>query len=325
MSEQTSVSRLFLSCDLTGSTAFKQLEHDAQSPWQKVFLQFYREFPQTLYKLQVEDGRQHLNFELWKPVGDELIFTCAVSSEIEIFEAIDVWLKTMDRYRAESLDDTPLGVKGGAFVGTFPGPDHESSIPRQPLSEQSQLDVVALNFEALKKRDHSTYLFDYFGPSIDTGFRVVGQSSARYFTLSVEVAFALASLHKHPGPDAASYQQTGRLTYVGKESLKGVWGGRTYPLFAIDLEAESEINQAFRGFEPERWDVPKIYELCKACYTSESWPFAIYLPRGKNDYFKAEPSDPLSGYVMAEDPAGVEDDPSEPFSPSTMKPHPPLE
>jgi hypothetical protein len=106
------VSLVFLSCDLTGSTNFKQRQ-DLTAPWQKVFLQFYREFPQRVAITQVALGTKNLTFELWKPIGDELIYSCAVRSEEDVYNAIRTWLKAMRDYEYHSLDDTSMGTKGG--------------------------------------------------------------------------------------------------------------------------------------------------------------------------------------------------------------------
>lgn len=320
------VSKLFLSCDLTGSTAFKQrADHDPQAPWQKVFLQFYREFPQTLRLQQADQahtGAKDLLFELWKPVGDELIFTCDVQRESDVWEAIRLWVATMREYRHKSLTDEnlrigggpKLGVKGGAFIGTFPGPDSESSIPRHPSSERSGRDVVTLNKEALRgargKRKHSEYLFDYFGPSIDTGFRVLGRCSSRFFTVSVEVAYVLSTLHAQN--TIKPYKCDDLVLLTGAE-LKGVWGGRTYPMFALDLEADDEVNKAFAKFEPPKAHAPDILELCKACYSSDGWPFRVYLPGSSPEGpFHVVPDDPLSGYVEEDAAATRLEDPAEP-------------
>lgn len=321
-SQPEAVSRLFLSCDLTGSTAFKQRPlQDPQAPWQKVFLQFYREFPQTLRLVQADSTHAdaaHLRFELWKPVGDELIFTCELGQETDVFEAISVWTDTMAEYKRKSLNGEvlketgglKLGVKGGAFIATFPGPDSESSIPRRPDVEKSGRDVVALNREALlkkkTKRIHADYLFDYFGPSIDTGFRVLGLCSARHFALSLEVAFVLSSLDQM---STAKPYKSPSLTLLRGAELRGVWGGRRYPVFALDLEASDPINQAFRPFEQPSDQISDILKLCESCYTSQGWPFRVYLPNAATSgHFSVLPDSPLSGYVEEDGADAVPDD-----------------
>src|SRR5579859_7691307 len=91
-------SLLFLSCDLTGSTQYKQAQivsstrsgEQHGSPWQKVFLQFYWEFPQAIATALV-DNDSALKFDLWKAVGDELIFTCEVRAEDDVYDAIRIF------------------------------------------------------------------------------------------------------------------------------------------------------------------------------------------------------------------------------------------
>ncbi|WP_284753198.1 hypothetical protein [Arthrobacter sp. efr-133-R2A-120] len=294
-------SLLFLSCDLTGSTHFKQNQakngvRGNESPWQKTFLQFYREFPQELALKQVELGTEGLQFDLWKAVGDELILTCPVVSENDIYNAVRTWIATIKDYANNSLAGTSLGTKGGAFIATFPGPDSESSIPRNPKDETSGGDVVELNKGALAgNRSHSKYLYDFFGPSIDTGFRVLSKCSARYFTVSVEVAYALACAHLSPRPDRDEFLSED-LVLIGAEELKGVWGGQPYPLFAIDLDHGSDLNKAYSKFVSNGAAPEDVMELCRACYLSAGWPFVLYLPDAKNDAFKTLPADPLAGY-----------------------------
>lgn len=287
------VSQLFLSCDLTGSTNFKQTA-SREVPWQKVFLQFYREFPQQVATTQVELESQDLDFKLWKPVGDELIYSCKVSCEADVYRAVRTWVVAMKNYEKESLDDTSLGTKGGAFIATFPGPDSRSSVPKDPRLEDSDRDVVELNRRAHESLDYTKYLYDYFGPSIDTGFRVLGKCSARYFTLSVEVALAMVgkSLTPDKDKDFFSVEDLSLLDFV---ELKGVWGGKRYPVVAIDLMYEDPVNLAYSKML-HRPTTVEIHELCQACYTSEGWPSKLYLPKSSNSLFHDDPSDPLDGY-----------------------------
>lgn len=306
MSQLANQSLLFLSCDLTGSTDFKQrakpsVPSKSSHPWQKFFLQFYREFPQEIASSQAELGTTDLDFNLWKPVGDELIYTCKVAHERDIHSAVRTWIHAMKAYRKRSLGDTPMSTKGGAFVATFPGPDSQSTVPRKPEYEKSGRDVVELNREALEaEEDPAKFLYDYFGPSIDTGFRVLSRCSERHFTLSVEVAFALACLSVTPGPEKPSFGVPD-IHLLESDSLKGVWDGQRYPLFALDLEHESPINQAFALFDSSVTNPDDVLGLCEACYASPGWPFKLYLPKSSNDHFLTIPEDPLASYLANRD------------------------
>lgn len=305
--KRTPVSQLFLSVDLTGSTAFKQRPFDPESPWQKVFLQFYREFPQVLYQQQQGHPAATLNFQLWKAIGDELLFTCEVRSERHIFQAIRLWVTAMREFTSTGLGEHPeLGVKGAAFLGTFPGPDHESTIPWRPDVEESGRDVVLLNEEAVAAgvRDTEKYLFDYFGPSIDIGFRICGRSTPRYLPLSLEVAYALAVVQHHHHSQAGSFASPD-LKLLDSIELKGVWSGRQYPVFALDMEYADPVHAALAALRSERHNNADILTLCAAAYKSPGWPCAMFLPEAITDDFKAEPVNPMTEY-LAEAADGLE-------------------
>lgn len=283
---------LFLSCDLTGSTNFKQQE-PRNPTWQEVFLRFYRYFPQQIANEKVERDAQNLTFNLWKPVGDELIYYCPVRSEEDIYQAVRTWVGAMRSYESESLKGTGMGTKGGAFIATFPGPDSRSSVPREPDLEVSDGDVRVLNSQAYESIDHSRYMYDFFGPSIDTGFRVLTQCTVRFFTLSAEVALAMIGRSKILGSTQDQFKVDDLIL---KEfiTLKGVWGGRAYPIVAIDHAFDDPVNQAYAEItRPE--DPSKLWNLCLACYQSEKWPSRLYLPESQIDLFKVEPADSLAG------------------------------
>jgi hypothetical protein len=71
----------------------------------------------------------------------------AADPEDELYDAVRTWLDGMLEYETEALikKKTGMRVKGGAFIATFPGPDSESTVPRDPTSETSDLAPVLLN------------------------------------------------------------------------------------------------------------------------------------------------------------------------------------
>ncbi|RIT60372.1 hypothetical protein [Mycobacteroides abscessus] len=140
-------------------------------------------------------------------------------------------------------------------------------------------------------------MFDFFGPSIDTGFRVVNKCNARYLTLSVEVAYALVLMHVTPY-GKGKYEYPG-LKLMGSMELKGVWGGRDYPVFAIDLEHSDPVNTAMAKFLPETVEPDDIKALCRACYDSDGWPFRMYLSKSSLGLFDETPRGSASGISEA--------------------------
>jgi hypothetical protein len=285
---------LIMSCDIVGSTAYKQRR---ESPWQRTFLSFYREFPQqlaTATKAQSPD----LRFALWKGIGDELLFTCDVTAATQVFEAVRVWLSAMDAYERSSLREHGLGTKGGAFIATLPGPDSACSIPRDPAFEaDTDKGVVTLNSEALAVDDLTRFQYDYFGPSIDTGFRVIGASSQRYFTLSVETAWVMQYCNSQANDQRGAYghcRDLDDLVFLGTAELKGVWNHRAYPMLAIDRESDDPVHKAMRAMDSSDPNVlSRIGELCSACLKSDNWPSTVYLPDTPFEPFNVLPTPPV--------------------------------
>lgn len=287
---------LFLSADLVGSTSYKQRTQG----WQKIFLSFYREFPQFVQKAESDlpaNGSDAVGFRLWKAIGDELIFEVTVTHERAVSRATRIWLEALKSYEKQVLADVGLSLKGGAFIATFPGPDSESSIPRDPSIEDSDESVVVLNDKALKSNPRAVrkYHFDYFGPSIDTGFRVISGASHRYFTMTIEVAWALAvAAHASVAdPNKGSLHSVDDFTLHSQPVLKGVWNGREYPIFAIDRNTDDPLNMAIRKINSQSFDPQQVLEVCSACASFDDWPGKLYLPESEHGGFQHIPEDAM--------------------------------
>lgn len=293
--DPTGRSLLFLSCDLVGSTSFKQVRQakgpdSSEPPWQQTFLEFYRTFPQLVAQRQAA-SETGVAFDLWKPIGDELIMTVHVAKEEQVYEAVRLWQEAIDEY-AEQVGPQ-MSTKGGAFIATFPGPDSEVAVPRQPITDKSGLNVVLLNDQAFEgDRDHGKYVYDYFGPSIDTGFRIFSMATPRYFPVSVEVAWALFAAKR----EKRDHDEIADIVYRGGHELKGVWNGRDYPLFAIDRRHDDAVNRAVKDVDSSaaRPDIASAIELCRSCVEAEGWPSSIHLPEADEKAMVRAPQDPLA-------------------------------
>lgn len=322
-------SELFLSCDLVGSTAFKQRQAarqqaggrtDEKEPsWQQVFIEFYRDFPRALSEvrsahlatLSRHSLKHEPEFVLWKPIGDELVFTVRVLDEDTVYVAVRIWLEAMRKWERDRLSTLGMGTKGGAFIATFPGPDRDVAVPRQATGFQSTRGVVAANDDACTDSplNHAEYLFDYFGPSIDTGFRIFSKATQRRFPISVEVAWALwvaALLRRKDG-----YWSPEDIDYVGGHEFKGVWGGRDYPLFAIDRHHGDPVNVATKTIDGPKVTVDDAIELCRACIEDPAWPSKIYLPKANTPAMRSKPVDPLADLVVDNQMDGLEEAPAD--------------
>jgi len=177
-----------------------------------------------------------------------------------------------------------------------------------------------LNRDAYEPQRHDKYLYDYFGPSVDTGFRLFGKSDPRYFPVSVEVALAMIGRSKVPGSTQKEFH-VDDLVLLEFLGLKGVWGGKRYPVIAIDVHYENEVNKAYSKFE-NRNNTADIEDLCLACYTSIDWPSQLYLPESPDDRFRLEPEIPSEPADIS--PVGVEEQASDIPNPAELSDNPPL-
>lgn len=266
---------LFLSCDLVNSTRYKQ---ESKSDWQESFLAFYYRFTDIVHGLTNHKDYLGTQLRLWKAVGDELIFTTDVRKESDIFNAVQVWLKALKDFETDELSPDNFKVKGGAFIATFQGPDFESSIPKRPHVVETVKRFSEINQEVLVERNEADYLFDYFGPSVDTGFRIFTQSDERHFTMALEVTWAIVSELKNRGEEHLPSE----IVYRGSYPLKGVWNGREYPIFAFDRHWQQPVNAAMRELFPSPMKIDAVSKLCKECRDDDDWKTTVYLPDSTN-------------------------------------------
>lgn len=285
---------LFLSCDLQNSTQFKQNE---ENDWIKTFLAFYTEFPSIL-SAEVSKSCAGLGgrLSLWKAIGDELIFSILIQSEQECSDATDAWLAAMFEFELQHLlTKTPMTLKGGAFLATVPAPDRRVAIPRtvRARDDESQIDAEAANETTLNtaaEEAPAEFAMDFVGPSIDTGFRVLKYATRRYFVLTVEVAHLL---FKHYNDQE---QRERRAYLVGTHVLKGVWGGKPYPVFALARELDEvapsrALAAAFNASTVITEEYPSsrpsdVLEAISAYRAAKGWKGAIHTPEAHAAVFQ---------------------------------------
>ncbi|MGB3411855.1 MAG: hypothetical protein WBA45_11725 [Microthrixaceae bacterium] len=113
---------------------------------------------------------------------------------------------------------------------------------------------------------------DFVGPSMDTGFRVLATATPRRFMLSLETAW----LYAEAAEDAELFLQ-------GEIQMKGVWGGRGYPLFWLDTKnqhAGQPMLDEILGTKPVTSN--QVCDLAKAlCTGNDGWVTKVYVPNSK--------------------------------------------
>lgn len=233
--------RLFLSVDLVGSTAYKagrgsdSGQRSTHPRWVDEKRHFYREFPTWLraeYKriCTAAQSSGERSPEVWKTVGDEIIFCVRLNDHYHLGRCIEAFLKTLATYSSYlEANSVPLDVKGVGWTAAFPAPNITVPVVDKH-SPRTENEHGLLDDEAIEAYgDIYPSKFEFLGKEIDAGFRVAKHAGADRFALSLEAAYLLAQ-------GCTEGACTFPFMYGGREELKGVIGGRPYPIVAIDTE-----------------------------------------------------------------------------------------
>lgn len=241
--------RLFLSVDLTGSTAYK---HDKSNrfEWIKVFQKFYGDFPKTLTNFYKDIGQKaNLSSEeindgipkLWKTVGDEILFCCRILSIHHVSVCMESFIQSLEKFGNE-ISDKNLNTKGNAWIASFPIPN--SSI--KPIDENFTDDALSGSNELVTEdfeleADRSPKNFDFLGKGIDSGFRISKNSSINAVTISPGLGILLLTACNNP--DFTNFKRKIRL--LDMQSFKGVAKNEPYPVLVIDVFRNKKYESIF--------------------------------------------------------------------------------
>lgn len=289
--------RIYLSADIIGSTAQKQSKLGALEPdgrpndpsWFTTIQGFYFEAQQSVQEAWEELERKlaagsYLGEppQLWKTVGDEVLFTKVIDDHRQVLAVVRCWMVALQAMRDFLLREGKgrLGVKSTIWLAEFPIRNKEVVLSGDAFSKRGPIeDYFAENGAILNRyylEDRDDINIDYVGPSIDTGFRLTGHATARKLIISVEVAYILAMAPKLANQTLVPVD----LRYDGDVFLKGVMGGAGYPLFWIDLSGEqSAAALADRLSGHGKCDRDLVSEFCRAFFLERhdfiSPPFII--------------------------------------------------
>jgi hypothetical protein len=303
--------RLFLSADIAGSTAYKQRKTDSGSPtkqWAQAILSFYRDFGQDFFeKLKLAEQQAERQFSkykkcnpplFWKAVGDEILFCVELASERQAYVAIVAWINAARKYK-ETLRKDRLDLKVSAWLATFPTPNFEVVLPRSLVESNhvvsNEGDPLVANWDAIRnyhlneQEAQKIYSLDFIGPAIDTGFRIAQQSTTRKMAITPELARVIALIHDSFDSDSIDANYKLALRYEGRVNLKGVGDPSGYPVFWIDIASADDkfiqLEDALdaSGKKPTGKEVKAFLEE----YLRQHAPFKphLYLPDAENTEF----------------------------------------
>ncbi|WP_337186630.1 hypothetical protein [Phenylobacterium sp.] len=253
--------RLFFSVDLEGATHYKQ----SHNTWRPEILRFYRDFDLIL---QSEFHAFASNYagplkapEYWKSNGDELLYTCELTSLSHAYALMHVWIWSLHRYQLQREPGAEhLEAKSTAWIGLFPTPNAEvffrrgGAVVDSDLSRDAIIVQSELRDEWYANPSNASITREFVGPSIDTGFRLTSWATPHQLILSVDLAFLLTS-----GEPEGIGPLTLRLS--GKQKLKGVIDDQPYPTLWIPVGG---LGLARSAGGPVVTDRAEIRSACEA-------------------------------------------------------------
>lgn len=220
---------LFFSFDIVNSSSYKDMNYFG---WQIVLTSL-------LTKVQKNIAKTIPGAQLWRVLGDEIIFFITIKDIEEIYSNIDaIYVVLADFNRI---------LHNGSFYEKLKEEYQEAQIDviqnKGILALQAAAWIAIINndknssFElydnVFKKYsiNENQQINEFLGQDIDTGFRIKKQTQDRRLVVSVELAKILS--------DRTEY--LARLNIITYKKLKGVWKDRLYPIICYHDEKISGI------------------------------------------------------------------------------------
>ena len=209
---------LFFSFDIVNSSLYKDTNYLG---WQSVLTTL-------LTDIQKNVTKEIPTAQLWRTLGDEIIFFVTIRNVEEIYSTVDAiysilvvtHVKLKNEKFFENIDDdfsdkeivwmkksNILAVQSAVWLAIILNTDSSLFLPYDNIFKKYRI-------------SDSQQINEFLGQDIDTGFRIKKETQDRRLVVSVEVAKILS--------DKTEYLS--RLNIITYKSLKGVWQNRLYPI-----------------------------------------------------------------------------------------------
>ena len=214
LAERRSV-ELFFSFDIVNSTAYKTLNFTG---WSQVIIALFSEIQKRVVKKMP-------SAEMWRILGDEVIFLVPIKEKDDIFIYISKIF--------EIMIDMVMQLKKGSFFDKLELHDLERDLMKMQniisVKASAWIAIICENLKKLEQYDNIIErfklqegygLFEFLGNDIDTGFRVKTNTQDRRLVIDYELAYLLSR-------NTDYLRNIHIITY---KRLKGVWQNRLYPI-----------------------------------------------------------------------------------------------
>lgn len=258
--------RLFLSVDLTGSTDFKARIGHTSLVWLKAFQKFYGEFPSMFARNYAEacgvipdigPAEAECLPKVWKTIGDEILFVNRVDSITHLGAYVSSFAETLKDFGGDIYDIHQLNTKGNGWIAAFPSPNCSISLSKgadDPLSGSNE--ILTEDFE--RQVDEAPHKFDFLGKGIDGGFRISRNSTIDTFTISPALAYLLCRAKRNNETTKFDCD----FQFHEPQQLKGVVGGKHYPIVSIDTNRDQQQKQ-IKDLQAELLQQPASADFAK--------------------------------------------------------------
>lgn len=241
---------LFFSFDVVNSSVYKTINYFG---WSSVLSLLF-------HKIQKHTKSLIPEAELWRVLGDEVIFVARIEDESDIhifvekvfeilinmigqiksgkfFEELssDCTQRDVDLMKLQNV----ISLKGAAWIAI---------ITKYGNKELKAYDNIFEKYKA--KVDYE--INEYLGNDIDTGFRIKNKTEDRRLVVSYELAYLLSTR-----TDSLSC-----LNIVAYDLLKGIWNGDLYPVIWYHnpkIYHNTEFRDSFYYSEREQSDIVRQY------------------------------------------------------------------
>lgn len=211
------------------------------------------------------------DYELWRTIGDEVVFTYKVRDINNIYQCVDEVSRALEEYNAKiEKNEWPTDISNHNHNLSL-----KSTMWIAHLSKSNNYSENLYITYQLSKDNIAKFL-DYVGPDIDTGFRISKKTAPKRLAISLELALLMIENSEYIFKQqqetnqmniAKNYIQEdilNKLIIVSMELLNGVWNGRKYPI----IWYHNVINDDF--FKTFPYDVMTTDTISRDCMYNHS-------------------------------------------------------
>lgn len=203
--EEQSEVILFFSFDVVNSSEYKQVNYFG---WSKVLNELFKEL-----RRKVDSGID--GAELWRVLGDEIVFIVRIRKENDLFS----FIKEIYKILLESVHE----LKNGKFFERLP---QAGDVEIETMKAQNIISLQGTAWIALVSNNSNDgdnifvkyetsekyQIFEFLGNDIDTGFRISKQTRDSKLVISFELAYLLSR----------KTEELNKINIITYKELKGI-------------------------------------------------------------------------------------------------------